>query len=110
MTSTLQFFLLFLQVLYVTVKSKEDHGYIVDIGTDSIQGFLSNKHLQNRNIILEIGEVIPVLVKRVDFPDKASARIRVSPLDFNQDFPKVYFIFVSFREQIDTLLNNFCLH
>lgn len=74
-----------LQVLYVSVCSIEDHGYVVDVGNKYIKGFLPKQYHQDE---FKIGEVIPTSIKQIS-SDKTSARIQLSPLDFKKPFPTV---------------------
>lgn len=46
------------------VLSKEDHGYIIDLGIDSLAGFLKNEHFQDKNI--SVGTIVRCTVLKVN--------------------------------------------
>lgn len=82
-------FFIFLKVLYVSICSVEDHGYVVDIGNKYIQGFLPKTGSNDVSRQVTIGEVIPTYLKKINVSSKKSAKIQLSELNFNENFPEV---------------------
>ena len=51
------------EIITASVTSKEDHGYIMDIGSNTIRGFVPNKTMSKFGAV-EVGQVLWCLVTR----------------------------------------------
>lgn len=75
-------------LFYAAVKSKEDNGYILDIGREDKQEtcFLPLKNLNGKKRDLKIGQ--PIFAQIIDFKE-GSKVLRFESVDTHESFPKI---------------------
>ena len=73
-------------VFYAAVKSKEDNGFLLDIGNDGFNCFLPEKDADGKKRSLKIGQ--PIFVKVIK-ADKDSKIARFDLIDSSEYFPSV---------------------
>ena len=54
-------------IMTCSVTSKEDHGYIMDIGSNTVRGFVPSKTMAKAGCEAEVGSVMWCVVTRYDY-------------------------------------------
>ncbi|XP_054708321.1 uncharacterized protein LOC129218136 isoform X2 [Uloborus diversus] len=72
-------------ILYASIRSVEDHGYVLDVGVPGFQGFIRSYVDDEEK--LSLGEVVPVIVKKT--PKASFNVLQLSKLRLDETYPMI---------------------